>query len=227
MTMARSPSPLGQQNLRYLRPVQPLRFPANEPEDEKVPESPLHLKLRTFLYQLLDFALGPEHSVGSEQFIYWNARSPRRQCAPDAFVKLGVRSSLAPSWKTWELGAPELVVEITSPSDAERYTWEQKLERFHELGVREVVRFDREAAPGARVRVWDRIEDDLVERLVENDATPCLTLGMFWVVASAADLAVALRLARDIEGRDLVLSETEAAAKRIAELEDELRRRAT
>lgn len=225
MTMARSPSPLGHQNLRYLRPVQPLRFPANEPEDEKVPESPQHLKLRTFLYMLLEFVLGKEHSVGSEQFIYWNARSPRRQCAPDVFVKLGVPSSLAPSWKTWELGAPELVVEITSPSDVERYTWEQKLERFHELGAREVVRFDREGEPGARIRVWDRVEDDLVERAVDADATPCLTLGMFWIVAPAGELASALRLARDIEGRDLVLSETEVAAKRIAELEEELRRR--
>jgi hypothetical protein len=31
-----------------------------------MPEGKTHLTLRTFLYQLLQFALGPAHSVGSE-----------------------------------------------------------------------------------------------------------------------------------------------------------------
>jgi hypothetical protein len=101
------------------------------------------------------------------------------------------------------------------------------------------MRFDPYAAEGSRLRVWDRIDDDLVERAVEHDATPCASLGFHWVVRSIADAPVAPRLAYDPAGERLVLTEAEtlraeaaahradaeAAAKRIAELEAELRRR--
>ena len=125
-------------------------------------------------------------------------------------------------WKTWERGAPELVVEITSRSDQERWPWEEKLGRFHEMGSREVVRFDPEAAPGQRLRVWDRVEGDLVERVVEGDASPCLVLALWWEVAPLEDIGHALRLARDVQGRDLLPTPVEAAERRIAELEAEL-----
>ena len=46
--------------LRHVREPQPLCFP----EEEEVPEGKSHLELRTFLYTLLRFALGPDHSVG-------------------------------------------------------------------------------------------------------------------------------------------------------------------
>lgn len=162
-------------------------------------EGKRHLTLRTFLYQLVRHVLGREHTVGSDQFVYWNARDPRRKLAPDVFVCLGVADSSFGSWKVWERRTPQLAVEIVSPSEDEGEDWDAKLERYHELGVLELVRFDPEAAAGARLRVWDRLDDDLVERRLEADATACATLGLSWVVLPVEDEPVGLRLA-DADG---------------------------
>ena len=200
--------------LRHRRDVRPIHFPGEEREDEKVPERPIHLWMRTALWLILDHAFGHVHATGSEQFFYFNARDPRRCCAPDVWLKLDGRTLSNEVWKTWERGAPEVVVEITSKSDRERWTWEEKLERFHEMGAREVVRFDPEALPGERLRIWDRIDDDLVERVVEGDASPCVVLGLFWVVAPIGEIpepGPKLRLARDVEGQNLLPTPIEAA----------------
>jgi hypothetical protein len=36
----------------------------------------------------------------------------------------------------------------------------------------------------ARIRVWDRMADDLVERAIMGASTPNVTLGGYWVVAA-------------------------------------------
>ena len=93
----------------------------------------------------------------------------------------------------------------------------------------ELVVFHVEGEPGSRLRVWDRIDGDLVERNVSDETTPCLTLDAHLVVAAVDDLPACVRLAADPEGRDLFPTEAEArreaearlrdAEKRIAELE--------
>ncbi|MBV9949432.1 MAG: Uma2 family endonuclease [Myxococcales bacterium] len=196
-----------------------------------MPEGLRHLILRTFLFRLLRFALGPEHSVGSDQFVYWNARDPGRCLAPDVFVKHGVPQSSFASWKTWERGgAPELVLEIISAGEGAGVPWEEKLTRYHELGIQELVRFDPESPEGQRLRAWHRVRDDLVERRVASDRTPCLTLGLIWVVAPVEGEPVGLRLL-DAQG-SLLESREEAAERgraeaeaRVRELEAELARR--
>jgi hypothetical protein len=70
--------------VRYVRTPRPIHFP----EEEAMPEGYVHMVVRTFLFQLLGSALGAEHSVGSDQFVYWNASNPRRKLAPDVFVKM-------------------------------------------------------------------------------------------------------------------------------------------
>jgi Uma2 family endonuclease len=212
-------------SLRHRRAVKPVEFPVQEPEQEKLGESTRHLTLRTALWQLLRLELAGRATVGSEQFVYFNARDPRRVCAPDVFVRLGVAVDDFDTWRIWERGAPDLSVEIVSTHDRERWTWEEKLERYHELGVRELVRFDADAPHGSRVRVWDRVSDDLVEREVDGDSTPCVALGLWWVVAPVASFAAGLRLSRDAGGRELVPTPEEACAaaqRRIAELEAEI-----
>jgi hypothetical protein len=221
------PSRPDKPDLRYRREVRPLLFPDSEPEDERVPEGKLHKLLTTFLFELLIYAFGDRHTIGGDQFLFWNARDPERRCAPDAFVKLGRPDEVFRSWKTWERGTPELVVEVEGEASGQRHPWRDRLERYHELGAREVVRFDFDAPPGERVHVWDRIEDDLVERVVERESTPCLSLGLWWVVRDVSGLGPALRLARDAAGEDLVISRTEADARRIAELQAELARRSS
>jgi Uma2 family endonuclease len=214
LTIVTSPA----ERLRHRRAPVPIHFPV----EEKVPEGKRHLLLRTALFLVLRKELVGRAATGCDQFVYWNARQPRRCLAPDVFVKLGVEDSLFDSWKSWQQGGvPELAVEILSEFDTPEDRIERKIERYHELGVREVVYFDPDAAPASRIRVWDRISEDLVERVVDTDSTPCVVLGLHWVVAPLPGVDVALRLARDAEGRDLLLTDEE----RVALLEKQLRAR--
>jgi Uma2 family endonuclease len=237
MAQLRFPQPARPRpEVRYVRAPEPLVFP----EEEEVPEGSTHLIVRTFLYGLLKFALGPEHSVGSDQFVYWIASDPKRKLSPDVFVRLGVPQTMFGSWKTWEQsGVPELAVEITSPNEGDGVTWEEKFARYYELGVKELVRFDPEEPEGRRVRVWDRVEDDLVERVIAGDRTPCLTLGLAWTVQKIPahpGEVLGLRLVDD-EGRLLETREEKAerakteadearavAEARVRELEEQLQR---
>jgi Uma2 family endonuclease len=205
--------------LRYVRAPEPLVFP----QQASVPEGKAHLEVRTFLYKLLQFALGPEHSVGSEQFVYWIATSTDRCLAPDVFVKLGVPDAHFGTWQTWDRGgAPDLAVEIVSPTEREKpSTWDEKFAKYRELGVKELVRFDPEEPEGRRLRVWDRVEGDLVERVIADDRTPCLTLGLAWAVRlipAKPDAVLGLRLVDD-DGRQLETEteRTDARAKAEAE----------
>jgi Uma2 family endonuclease len=221
-----------------VRAPEPLEFP----EQELMPESKTHLVLRTFLFRLLRFALGPAHRVGSDQFLYWNAADPTVSLAPDAMVRLNVPDAAFKTWKTWEEGGvPDLAVEVVSDSD--RRTWSEKFPDYRALGVKELVRFDPAAPAGKRLRVWDRVREDLVERLIGEDRTPCLTLGLHWIVCPVEDEPVGLRLVDD-QGRMLEVPEEaaearaesearareaemkarEAAEARVRELEEQLRR---
>ncbi len=175
-----------------------------------MPETTVHLVLRTFLYQLLRFAFGDSCCVGSGQFVYWRAADPKTCLAPDLFLKLGVPAAHFDFWKTWERGTPELAVEIVSQSDRE--AWDEKLAKYQDLGVRELLRFDAEAQVGARLRAWDRVDDDLVERALSGDAAESFVVGRFWVVAEV-DGVRGLRLAEDAGGRVLVPSPVEAATR--------------
>ena len=200
--------------------------------EEFVPESVLHLVVRTFLYELLGFALTGRAFVGSDQFVYFDGADPKRCVAPDVYVVPGSDAgSEVTSWKTWERGTPALCVEIDNSAVIER-RWPEKLAHYRSMGVRELVHFTPEAAAGERLRVWDRIDDDLVERAIDGDTTPCTTLGMHWVVRAIERADGALRLAEDPEGRVLVPTAREHAERhrekaeaRVAELEAELRRR--
>ncbi len=182
------------------------------PVEATVPEHKRHLELRTLLYRVLG-ALGGEHSIGSDQFVYWDPTDPSRCLAPDAFVRLGVPDSIFGSWKTWERGVPEVAVEIVSDSDASEASWDAKLLRYQELGVREVVRFDPDETPSLQLRIWDRVDGELVPRTNAKDGHLCRALSLYWVVVPARSFPAALRLARDAEGRDLVLTPEEIEAR--------------
>ena len=220
-------------SLRHVRPVRPLRFPEQEPEDERMPQGRRHRYLCNALHEMLRAVCVPEHTVGDDQFVYFDASNPRRCLAPDSFVTLGVPDHDFDAYKVWDEGTPDVAFEILSPSDSpERWTFEEKLLRYHALGVRELVVFQVDADSGARLRVWDRIDEDLVERVVTGDTTPCLTLGVTLLVGRVNEYPVGLRLARDAEGKELVLTSDEArraadearaqAEARIAMLEHEL-----
>jgi Uma2 family endonuclease len=76
---------------------------------------------------------------------------------------MGGPSSLPPSFKTWEHGAPHLAVEIVSSSDGRDRDREAKLERYRHSGIGEVVFFDPDDDQRP-LRIWDLVEWDLAER---------------------------------------------------------------
>ena len=199
----------------YVRPLQPLHFPV----EEEVPESQRHFELRTELYQLLSFHLAERATVGSDQFLYFDASNPKACLAPDVFLKLGTRGPEIESWKTWERGTPDLAIEIASRSDAPDEPWQQKLERYHRLGVPELVLFNHRAAQ--KLRIWDYVDGDLAERkLVVNQPAPCVALELWWVTVTDERWGPKLRLAHDAEGQQLVRTELETViAGRQAEAE--------
>ena len=210
------------QRHRYKQRPEPLVFPV----EETVSEGRRHLELRLLVFDSLDLELGHRATVGSDQFVYWNASNPKRCLSPDVFVCLGRWVDDLLTWKTWEQGGvPDVAVEISSPSDTPEGPWQRKLERYAELGIPELVRFRREAPAGQRLQVWDRIEENLLERETGGRAEWSEVLGLWWVVVEHPEFGHALRLSRDPVGQDILptrLERTRAALEHTqAELERE------
>jgi Uma2 family endonuclease len=202
---------------RYLRNPVPLVFPT----DEEMPEHKIHVELRTALYQLIQLALGDRVIVGSEQFVYWDAANPNRRLAPDLMVWVGAPDTIFGAWKVWERGAPHVAVEIVSPSDKPPGPWKAKLDRYRQCGVPEVVRFDPESAT-APLRIWDRIENDLVERDLEAPAAlRCDALALYWHIVRHPILGPMLRLARGSDGDGLLPTPEEARQQEAAARQQE------
>ena len=196
--------------LEHVRAPRPLRFGTYDPEWD-MGQSTRHFKLCVLLWETLRRAVGPGATVGCDNFVYFDGADDAKKCAPDAFVKLGVPDADFSVWKTWERGAPELCIEILSPSDTkEPLSLADKIARFETIGAREVITFDVDAPPGSRIRAWDRIDDDLVERVVHGDRTRCATVGKWLNVGEVAGQAVAPILSDDEEGREIVLSNADA-----------------
>jgi Uma2 family endonuclease len=233
-------SPPEDERPRYLGPPSPIVFP----EEAEVPESQVHFELRVLLYQLLRDHLGVGVTVGSDQFIYYDGGDPGRSVAPDIYLRLTPPTDKIRSWKTWERGAPDIAIEIVSPSDAPQLAWTEKLSRYQSLGVRELIRFDPEARAGERrLRVWDRVQDSLLERETDGTCCNCSVLDVTWVVAPAEDHVTALRITRsrtdatfvptreearqaEADARRAEADARQAAEARVRELEAELDRRA-
>jgi Uma2 family endonuclease len=213
MVMSSNQATAGRAERRYLRSPVPRLFPT----DEEMPEHKLHVELRTALYQLIKLGLGDRVIVGSEQFVYFDASDPQRRLAPDVMVWVGARDEIFGAWKVWERGAPHLAVEIVSPSDAPPTPWRKKLERYVQCGVGELVRFDP-LASADRLRIWDRVEGDLVERDVASPSgLSCDTLGLYWCEVVDPALGPMLRLSRDSAGSQLLPTLDEARQQAEAE----------
>ncbi len=191
---------------RYLEPPSPLIFP----ESADVPETQLHLDLRTILYLLLSEHLGEPFTVGSDQFVYWDAGNPKRCLAPDVYVKRSPRGEPVRTWKVWERGAPDVAVEITSDSDSMPADWNAKLAQYQTLGVSELVRLNLLDKRKPALRIWDRVDGRLSERLVESNQAASLVLDLYWVIAPVGKTARALRIAT---GDPLVLVPTAQEAR--------------
>jgi hypothetical protein len=196
--------------IRYIRPPRPLRFPVSDEGGE----TKWHLEVRTLMYQYLLHGFSSRAHVGSQQFVYWNAADPQLWLAPDAFVRLGGPDDAFATWNVWERGAPHVAVEIESlvdwppppDEDARNRDWIARLEKYRSLGVRELLRFDPENDPRV-LRIWDRIDNDLLERAGPDNVSKVLP--GYWLVVNDQELGPTLRLSHDAEGKDLFLTPTE------------------
>jgi len=178
------------------------RLAVHFPESAEVPESKRHFQLRTLVYEFLSFAFAEVAAIGCDQFVYWDATNPRVCLAPDAFVHFGQKDDQFGSWKVWERGVPQVAVEIISNSDANELSWDEKLERYRQLGVSELVWFDPES-PAQPLRIWDRVAGELLERRLSE---PCAQsrLGGYWLPIADPERGLTLRLSRDPHGRQLL-----------------------
>lgn len=165
------------------------------PESAEVPESKLHLELRTLLYLFLKRAFADRALVGCDQFVYWDPNDPSECLAPDACLRFGEPDVRFRSWKVWERGTPELAVELLSDSER-RSTWREKLAKYTRLGIRELVAFDAEASE-RKLRLWTLADGRLVERNLDVDGTESSVVPGHWLVLSHPDLGPTLRLSRD------------------------------
>lgn len=214
---------------RYVRPPKPLFFRVVE----SVGESITGYEIRTALYEIVRLAFGDGALVSSDQFLYWDPTNPKRCLCPDLGVRVGAKDEAINVWKTWERGAPQVGVEIISPSDARELPWSKKFERYRQAGIAELVRFNV-LGDVPVLTLWDLVDGDLVERdLTAPNALYSDALGFYWCIVPDSRLKAMLRLARDPEGKDLLPTPAEHAARdaeraalaRIAELEAELARR--
>ena len=79
----------------YVRPPTPIHFP----ESAEMPETGVHLEVRTALYLLVRDFVAERGAVGSEQFVYWDPSDPRQCLAPDLMVRTGYSGPI-PARKT-------------------------------------------------------------------------------------------------------------------------------
>ena len=219
---------------KYKRTPVPLHFP----EYELMPETGVHVELKQAVYDVLRDEFQGHATIACDQFLYWDPTNPKRCLAPDVMIRPGGPDELVRTWKVWERGAPLVAVEVISRGDARDdagdEAWEKKLDGYRHTGIAEIVRFDCEDAVHP-LRVWDHVNGDLVERELSGGRVAASHLGLYWVVVPHAACGLMLRLARDAEGQQLLLTpreraeaereRAEAALRRVAELEALLKER--
>lgn len=94
--------------------------------------------------------------VGANQFFYYAEGDPRAVVEPDLYVvdNVSLHPSQVACWKTWEHDGkvPSFALEIASDDEYRKDYADKLVERYQQLGVRELVRYDPRprGAPQAR-----------------------------------------------------------------------------
>ena len=196
--------------------------PVFYPEFETMSETAHHQRIREMLKDLVTRHLalvGLLAFVGSDQFIYWVRGNPHIRMSPDFYVALGHDPQISPgSWKTWERGPLDFVLEVVSTVYKKDY--EAAPVRCEAMGVRELVIFD--PTPGRNRVRWQRFvrkgsELELIDRhdgsRVWSEILQC------WLVyAIGPDGDCRVRVATGPNGEHLVPWIEELAESRQAEL---------
>lgn len=164
--------------------------------------------------------------LGADQFFAWLRNEPMVRVSPDVYLlDEPPPAPLPKSWQTWLPGhePPRWAVEIVSEDWKKDY--DDAPAKYAQLGTRELVIFDPEAATSATTRgvrvplqVYRRDDDGAFVLVYRGEGpTPCAQIGAFVVVQRVGE-TVRLRVARDAAGLDLVPT----AEERVRALEAEL-----
>ncbi|MGK4002684.1 Uma2 family endonuclease [Sorangium sp. So ce1036] len=160
---------------------------------------------------------------GGDHFFAWVRGEPLVRVSPDVYLLEDPPPPPRPKmWQTWLPGhrPPRWAVEIVS--DEWKKDYEENPPKYAQLGVRELVIFDPEAAlspdrRGVRVplQVYRRDADGAFVRVYRGDGPARSEEVDAFLVVGRERGAVRLRIARDAAGADLVPTTEEA--KRAAE----------
>jgi Uma2 family endonuclease len=161
--------------------------------------------------------------LGADNFFAWVREEPLVRVSPDVYLLDDPPPPPRPRmWQTWLQGQkpPRLAVEIVS--DDWKKDYEDNPPKYAQLGCRELVIFDPEAAltaerkaPRVPLQVYRRDEDGAFVRVYAGDGPArCEEIGAY-LVAQREGATVRLRVARDAAGTELVPTAEEA--KRAAE----------
>jgi Uma2 family endonuclease len=151
--------------------------------------------LQTFVSQILMSMLGDYFAglsrpvlVGGNQFFYYRRGDPRACVCPDVYVIDGETHAPVevPCWKTWEHDgkAPTLAIEVVSAAYHKDYS-EHTIQRYQELGVGELVRYDPEFPHRGDRRLLTHFTRDDAGQLVQQVTAPDrvrLSRFDFWLV---------------------------------------------
>lgn len=171
------------------------------PDCDDMGETAYHSFACHLLIDLLDSyfaAHGRPVFVHGNQFFYYKKGDPRAVMAPDVYTvdDVTLHPTEVRSWKTWEQDGkpPTLVVEIVSEEYGKDYS-DAIIERYQQLGARELVRFDPNHGGRSRrepLAHFVRNERGLLERRpVFGDRVRLVSYDL-WLVARAQTLRLAV-----------------------------------
>lgn len=161
------------------------------PECDDMGESLLQTFVARTLQNLLEdyFAtLGRPVLLGGNQFFYYRRGDPQACVAPDLYVIDGETHDPhdVPCWKTWHHDgkAPALALEVVSTAYKKDYS-ERQIQRYQDLGVDELIRYDPEyALHDHRRLITHYVRDDdgrLAQRVTPFDRVRSARFD-FWLI---------------------------------------------
>ena len=143
-----------------------LDWPAEDLFDSEEQDEPLagqdhHDTIDGLHYPLRGRLAGPACYVAAELRVHRDPANLRDYREPDILVALGVPDRVRPRYDLWEeQKAPDLVIEVLSPSSWDNKDLTEKREWYRKVGVREYVVLDPSGdfAPEPRLQAW-RLSD--------------------------------------------------------------------
>ena len=168
--------------------------------------------------------------IGADQFFAWVPEHPLVRISPDVYLLDHPLKPLPGSWQMWLPGhrPPRLAFEIVSEGNW-RKDYQDIPKKYAQLGTKELVIFDPEAAAGRTKKIYQRFSLQIFRRAANGlfnkiysglGPVHCEELNA-WLVSVEEDKQAYLRIARNAEGTDLVPTTVESKEREMVFKEQE------